>query len=316
MPQPYISIVVPVYNGETVIAECIESLLALEDPKEKLEILIVDNNSTDGTGAIIQQYPVTALSETTQGDAARNRGIIQAQSEIVAFTDADCIVDRNWVQEIAKAFQDDVVEAVMGFADGINANIVARFEQRRWEGSWFYKTDEGDYRMRKKGIDTRNCAIRKRTFDRCGLFDPAMRYCGDWELSIRLNRGHCHIAFNPRMKVWHKNPTSLSVIQEKGQKRLPFLLRLMRGLPKGLNWDDVPFPRSAFHGLSTLEMGAFTLTCVFPILRSVRRLLLAMVQLGVRFNLAYPGMFKLYKIYLGMSYDMAILQAKRIQRWG
>ena len=62
-------------------------------------------------------------------------------------------------------------------------------------------------------------------------------------------------------------------------------------------------------------MGACTLTWVLTILRSVRRLLLAMVQLGVMFNLVYPGMFKLYKIYLGMSYDMAILQAKRIQQW-
>jgi glycosyltransferase involved in cell wall biosynthesis len=92
---PFVSIIVPVYNGSRTIDALLTSLLALDYPPDQHEILIVDNKSTDDTRQRIQRYPVTLLEETEiQGSyAARNRGIEAAQGEILAFTDADCVVE-------------------------------------------------------------------------------------------------------------------------------------------------------------------------------------------------------------------------------
>ncbi|MEE8161710.1 MAG: hypothetical protein V3T61_08750, partial [Acidobacteriota bacterium] len=114
--------------------------------------------------------------------------------------------------------------------------------------------------------------------------------------------------------VWHKNPTSLRVIQEKGRRQMAAILPLMRSLPAGVRWEDVPFPRSAFYGVATRDMGEATLACVLPLLRSGRWMLLALVRLFVALKVKYEIAYKLYKVYLGMSYDIAILQVKRTER--
>ena len=79
MPS-FISIVVPAYDAEPFIGRCIESLLSLDYPADRLEIIVVDNASSDRTRAIISGYPVMALSEERPGAAAaRNRGQIDEQ---------------------------------------------------------------------------------------------------------------------------------------------------------------------------------------------------------------------------------------------
>ena len=179
-----ISVVVPVYNGERVIGPCIESLLAMDYPRDAIEIIIVDNASTDGTAAIIGQYPVTKVSERTLGAAAaRNAGIRTASGEIVAFTDADCVVDIRWARCIEESFEAPFVDAVMGFAGGINDTPFAELEQRRWEDSW-YRREAGRISLRRKAFDTRNCAVRKRVLEACGGFDATFLSCEDLELSI------------------------------------------------------------------------------------------------------------------------------------
>ncbi|MBC8263573.1 MAG: glycosyltransferase [Anaerolineales bacterium] len=60
---PFVSVVIPVYNGSRTIVACIESLLGLDYPSDHYEIIVVDNNSTDGTDNIVREYPVTLLYE-------------------------------------------------------------------------------------------------------------------------------------------------------------------------------------------------------------------------------------------------------------
>ena len=84
-----ISIVVPVHNEERLIEGCLRALLALDYPRDRYEIIVVDNNSTDRSREIVERFPeVKLLSEKQQGDfAARNRGLSEAKGEIIAFTD-------------------------------------------------------------------------------------------------------------------------------------------------------------------------------------------------------------------------------------
>ena len=95
------SIVVPFFNAEPFIERCIEGVLGQSYSSDRYEVLMVDNNSTDGSAAIVRRHSrVKLIQESEQGSyAARNRGVIEARGEILAFTDPDCVPRRNWLEE-------------------------------------------------------------------------------------------------------------------------------------------------------------------------------------------------------------------------
>ncbi|KAF5437563.1 Glycosyltransferase involved in cell wall bisynthesis [Candidatus Methanophagaceae archaeon] len=113
---PAVSIIVPAYNAEKDIATLIESLLHLDYPKELLEIIIVDNNSTDRTKEIVNRYSVKLLEENTiqSSYAARNKGIRNAKNKIMAFTDSDCVATPQWVKKGVKALVSESADLVGG----------------------------------------------------------------------------------------------------------------------------------------------------------------------------------------------------------
>ena len=82
--KPLVSIIVPCYNGQSFIAEAIESAQA--QTYRNIEIVVVDDGSTDGTPAIVSCYPVRFVQESHRGvSAARNRGIIVSKGEYLVF---------------------------------------------------------------------------------------------------------------------------------------------------------------------------------------------------------------------------------------
>ena len=310
--SPRISIIVPVYNGEGVIEECIESLLALESPPQQREILVVDNGSTDGTTAILERYPVTCLAEARRGStAARNAAVAHARGEIVAFTDADCVVAADWADVIERVFDDIEIDGVIGFADGINATLHAAFAQRRWEESWFTRIGSR-LELKYPGIDTRNCALRKSVLDAHGGFDASYIYCADLELSTRLNGANRHVVFCPDMRVRHKNPTSFRETRDKSRKQLPHVMRMLQ---RASFEDALPFPRSAFRGVAARDFGQLGLAVTVAIMWSIRVLLFIAVSVCIWLGIDKPWSFKLYKVFFGVSYDLAILQARRDRGW-
>ena len=309
--SPLISVIVPVYNAERFIGACIESLLAMEYPHDRVEIIVVDNNSTDQTRKIIDSYRVVAHREGKQGhSAARQAGIEISRGDIIASTDADCIVDPGWAASIEKTFEDPTVDAVIGFADGINENIHARFVQRRWEESWFKRSNEGLV-LKHQGIDSRNCAIRKEVLDKCGSFDPNIAFCADLHLSLRLNAQKCRIMFNPEMIVWHKNPTSFAEVLGKSDKQLVVVLGMLRDLPPALGQHDIPFPKSAFLGFARRRYSRVSLKMAIVFLTVLRSLVFATTKFLMALRIDSPVTFKLYKVFFGIAYDLAILRDRR-----
>ena len=97
---PRASVIVPAFNAAGTIGDCLEALLAQDYPADRLEIIAVDNRSTDGTADVMCRYPVRVVEESRMQSsyAARNAGLAVAQGSVLLFTDADCIPDRSWVQ--------------------------------------------------------------------------------------------------------------------------------------------------------------------------------------------------------------------------
>src|SRR6476619_5819684 len=118
MPElPHVSVVVPVFNAQQTLRECIQSLLNLNYPRAKLELVFVDNMSTDRTPEILRQYQqdIRILHESKKGPAAaRNKGILNAAAEIIAFTDSDCVVDPDWLRHLIPPLEKPLVGIVGG----------------------------------------------------------------------------------------------------------------------------------------------------------------------------------------------------------
>jgi len=114
-PLPFISIIIPAKNEEQLVRGCLVSLHALDYPKEKIEIIIVDGLSTDRTASVAREMGAIVISNAKQTvSPGRNIGFENARGELVAFTDADCIVDKKWLINCVHYFEDENVACVGG----------------------------------------------------------------------------------------------------------------------------------------------------------------------------------------------------------
>lgn len=111
---PFCSIIVLNYNGENIISDTLNSLLNLNYPKDRYEILVVDNNSQDGSKEILIQYSkdhknikVFFLNKNCGFSRGNNFGIKKSKGEYVALINNDCIPERNWLKEIVQPFLRD-----------------------------------------------------------------------------------------------------------------------------------------------------------------------------------------------------------------
>lgn len=120
-----VTIVIPAYNTARTIAPCIEGCLAQDYPG--VEIVIVDDGSTDETGHIVQRYPVRYIRQENAGPAcARNRGWQTATGEVVCFTDSDCVPAPDWVSRLVEEYVLEKIAGVGGTYDIVNkGNLLA-----------------------------------------------------------------------------------------------------------------------------------------------------------------------------------------------
>jgi len=165
-----ISVVVPFYEDRQHIRGCIDALLSQDYPQGQVEVILIDNNSTDGSADIVKQCPpVKLLSETKQGAyAARNRGIREGTGEIIAFTDADCLPESTWLSRIQEAMSDADVHIVLGKREyaspSLGLSMLAEYEAEKID----YVCASSDRHI-YYGY-TNNMAVRRALFDQCGLF--------------------------------------------------------------------------------------------------------------------------------------------------
>jgi cellulose synthase/poly-beta-1,6-N-acetylglucosamine synthase-like glycosyltransferase len=201
--QPFVSVIVPVRDGASTIAGCLDAILATDYPPDRREILAVDNASTDTTADLIRARPVRYLHEPERGVSnARNRGISESSGEILAFVDADCLVEPQWLTELVRPFEDQEVGGVSGDLKHAPAKNAAERQSVRLLGNWqqFAFTSNPAYPI------TANAAYRRDVLDRIGLFDPQMTRAQDVELGLRFQeRSGRRLAYAERATARHQN---------------------------------------------------------------------------------------------------------------
>ena len=106
---PSISIVIPTYNSERTLAQCLESIVGQDYPREKIEIIIADGGSKDKTLEIAEKFKVDKIlhNPLRTGEAGKAVGLEAAKNEIMLFQDSDNILDRrDWLRKMVEPFGD------------------------------------------------------------------------------------------------------------------------------------------------------------------------------------------------------------------
>src|SRR5512135_411769 len=111
---PNVSVVVTSRNNEETIGECIKSIVQLDYPKEKLEILLIDANSTDKTAQIAAEYGAKVISMPGNAPAAYNFALKIAKYDILAFIDSDAKVETEWLKKLIPFLNDPKIAGVSG----------------------------------------------------------------------------------------------------------------------------------------------------------------------------------------------------------
>lgn len=206
-PPPAISVVVPVFNGAATIARCVESLLAVDYPADRYEIICVDNASTDDTASRLSRFlpRVRILREEVRGAAAaRNRGIREASHDVIAFTDADCTVDSDWLRALATRIGEPGVGIVGGrIAAMQGANAVERFGER------IHDHRRAIEQLRPPYVITMNWASPRRLLLDVGLFDETLLRGQDTDLAFRIGAAGWRMVYVPDAIVRHFNERTL-----------------------------------------------------------------------------------------------------------
>jgi glycosyltransferase involved in cell wall biosynthesis len=211
---PNVSVIVPVYNAQETIRECISSLLELNYPKGNLELIFVNNASTDKTPEILKQYcnHIRILHEAKKGPgAARNTGVLNARGEVIAFTDSDCVVDRDWLLNLIPSLQDPCVGIVGGTILAKRpCNEIERF------GEAIHDHDMAINLYKPPAVITMNWTSRLSVLKEVNLFDESFTRCEDVDLSYRILQSGYRFAFKPQAVIYHRNESTYSGLFREG----------------------------------------------------------------------------------------------------
>lgn len=223
MDERFVSIIVPSRNEERFIADCLKSILNQDYPKDKLEILVVDGNSTDKTREIVESFKFQDSRFKIQlldnpkviTPSAMNVGIKNAKGEIIIKMDAHSIYDKDYVSKCVEHLMDSGADNVGGVLKAVPSKNTLRAKAIAISLAHFFGAGGSYFRTgTDKPIEVDTVAFGcywKKTFDKIGLYDERMAQIEDLELNYRLRAAGGKIMLFPDIKaIYYPSSDNLS----------------------------------------------------------------------------------------------------------
>jgi glycosyltransferase involved in cell wall biosynthesis len=213
--SPKVSVVVACYNGERTVQACLDSLERLDYPD--FEVILVDDGSTDATAQIAARHPKvrTIRHEKNLGlSVARNTGIAAAAGEIIAFTDADCRADEDWLYYLVGDLLDSEFAGIGGpnLLPPEDSPVAASVMVSPGGPAHVMLTDR-----QAEHIPGCNMAFYKWALEEVSGFDPIFEKAGDdVDICWRIQQAGHQIGFSPGAFVWHyRRSTILDYLRQQ-----------------------------------------------------------------------------------------------------
>lgn len=278
---PAVSVIVPIYNGEQDLRGLLSCLMAQRYPHGKAEYILVDNGSCDRTpqilAAAIDEFAAKNLTlkvlneqDIQSAYAARNTGIRAASGEFLAFTDADCYPQPNWLADLMQPFQDPAIGLVAGKIVAFpGTTLLESYAERKHIMS---QQDTLAHKFCPYG-QTANLGIRVKALEEVGLFRPYLTTGGDADICWRVQKDaspsrpweidyaegaiiqHRHRqTLKDLYSQWHRYGTSNRYLHELHGVKLAWPLNKKERNRSILRWALKDFPIAAAKAL--LRQGA------------------------------------------------------------
>lgn len=182
---PTVDIVIPAKNEADHIILCLNSIRKLDYDHNKVTIYVIDNDSNDNTSNLAMACGATVVQKSGGTIASvRNFGATHGKGEIIAFLDADTVVESNWLAEGVRILKDDLVSAV-GFV------LAEPSLKHTWvEKMWFLLSTTYKHRgtHEVKWLSSFNFIVKRSFFLQVRGFDPDLRTCEDADIGYRLSK--------------------------------------------------------------------------------------------------------------------------------
>lgn len=214
--QPFVSIIIPVYNDGEPLKTCLESLENQTYPKERYQAIVVDNGSDEDIASVVKNFSqaITIYEEKPGSYTARNKGISVAPGDAIAFTDADCIPAADWIEK--------GVENLLRVPNcGLVAGKIEFFckEPGQPTAIEFYDMifflNQKTYIKEKKFGATANLFTWKNVFDKVGVFDAQLKSGGDHEWGNRVYARGYQLIYAEDARVKHPARSSFRQLYKK-----------------------------------------------------------------------------------------------------
>jgi len=201
-----LSIIIPTHNSELTIKQCIESLTSQSFPREKFEIIVVDDGSTDQTTSIAKKVGADSIiiTEPCFQGKARNIGVENAKANLIGFIDSDCEAKDGWVETVVKELE--TLQAIGGSVQNGNPHSLVAWAEYFVEFSFF-----NEFKQRfvsKIGLPGCNLACTREAFVKAGGFSEE-RLSEDVRFNECLLRAGVDHFFVPELQVKHLCRTKL-----------------------------------------------------------------------------------------------------------
>jgi glycosyltransferase involved in cell wall biosynthesis len=202
MDTPQASVIVPSYNSQATIVQCLQALQS-QETAFSYEIVVVDSSNDGTSDLILSRFPsikLIRLPQRTLPGPARNLGVRETVGDILAFTDADCVPERRWLAKMVDEHNNSDCSAVGGAVlNALPLNPVA------W-GGYLLEFSERLPSLPKRFVDilpTCNVSYKRRIFERYGLFPEDIWPSEDHIFSWYLMQAGEPLLFNPAIQVHH-----------------------------------------------------------------------------------------------------------------
>ena len=212
---PFVSVVIPAYNDSVGIGLTLESVTNQTYPTDRYEIIVADNDSTDGTRDVVRSYverypelvTLVVEDEIQSPAGARNKGIEHASGSVLAFLDADMTADETWLESVTESLLDDghdyIGYPVKLYAPDGHETITTIADKL------FVFTIE-KYMEQSQFTGAGCLAVRKAVIDAVGPFDTQLSYGADKEFGKRVYAAGFDQHFEPSIVVYHPARTSVA----------------------------------------------------------------------------------------------------------
>lgn len=234
-PSPVsISVIIPLYNGATTIADVLAAL-ASQRTSHQFETIVVDDQSDDGGDALVCPPNLLLYQKNAGPAAARNHGAKVAKGDLLLFLDSDCTPALNWVEDMAHAIETTGFDAVMGTLVAANDGVVPRLVQLEIEDRY------RGMAAASEGVDfiaAPSCGVKREVFTQLGGFDERLRQAEDVEFAYRLTGAGHKIAFVQGAPVAHAHQTTWRAFLKTKYIRAVGRLRVFTLFPQKRRQDS------------------------------------------------------------------------------